>query len=156
MMSRTTKSELAAELVTAYRANTAQEAAFDALAAERLGIGVTDLKCLDLVESRGGLTAGELAEASGLTTGAITGVLDRLERAGLLRRVRDARDRRKVNVAVTDEHYARTEWIWRPVYEDWQRLLTTRFTTRELEVIVAFLTETTELGRRHAERLRGA
>jgi DNA-binding MarR family transcriptional regulator len=56
---------------------------------------------LNIVESRGGLTAGELATAAGLTTGAITGVIDRLERAGYARRVRDSRDRRKISLEVT-------------------------------------------------------
>jgi DNA-binding MarR family transcriptional regulator len=154
-MTRETEAARVDELIAAYRESTSQDAAFDALAAERLGIGLTDLKCLALVESSGGLTAGRLADLSGLTTGAVTGVLDRLERAGLVRRVRDDGDRRKVNVAVTQEHYERSEPIWRPLYEDWHALLASRFTTHELAVITSFLTATTELGRRHASRLRG-
>src|SRR5258706_15395621 len=62
--------------------------------AERLGMNSTDLECLDHI-SRGPLTAGRLAELTGLTTGAITGVIDRLERAGLARGERGAHDRRK-------------------------------------------------------------
>ncbi|MBA2293811.1 MAG: MarR family transcriptional regulator [Actinobacteria bacterium] len=82
-------------VIAAYCVNTSQDGAFDALAAEQLGVSLTDLRCLDIVESRGGLTAGELATASGLTTGAVTAVVDRLERAGLARRIRDELDRRK-------------------------------------------------------------
>jgi DNA-binding MarR family transcriptional regulator len=66
--------------------------------AERLGINSTDLECLDFIVLRGPLSAGELAVATGLTTGAITGVIDRLERAGFVRRDRHASDRRKVLV----------------------------------------------------------
>ena len=104
-MSRQNKTDQIEELIAAYRANSSQDGAFDALAAERLGISPTDLRCLDIVQGRGGVTAGELATASGLSTGAVTAVVDRLERAGLARRVRDESDRRKVNVEVTDRHY---------------------------------------------------
>ncbi len=84
-MSRDSKKELISQLIAAYRANTSQESAFDALAAEKLGLSLTDLRCLDLVQATGGMTAGELATSSGLTTGAVTAVIDRLERAGYVR-----------------------------------------------------------------------
>lgn len=64
--------------------------------AERLGLNATDLKCLDLARGEKTLTAGRLAELTGLTTAAITTILDRLEKAGFVRRERDASDRRKV------------------------------------------------------------
>lgn len=152
-MARKTKPELIDDLIAAYRANVAQDGAFDALAAERLGISRTDLGCLDIVQARGGAAPGELATASGLTTGAITGVLDRLERAGLVRREPDPGDRRRVNVVVTDEHYARSEEIWRPLMEDWQRLLAGR-SASELRATTQFLRATGALGARHAQRLR--
>ena len=57
--------------------------------ADRLGLNPTDHKCIDLMASAGSTTAGELAEATGLTTGAITGVIDRLEAAGFVRREDD-------------------------------------------------------------------
>jgi DNA-binding MarR family transcriptional regulator len=69
--------------------------------AERLGVSNTDLQCLDIIALRGPISAGDLARASGLTTGAITGLVDRLERAGLARRKADASDRRKVMLRVT-------------------------------------------------------
>ena len=68
--------------------------AFDALAARRLGVNTTDLHCLNILESRSGLTAGELALEAGLTSGAVTGVVDRLERAGYARRTADPRFQR--------------------------------------------------------------
>lgn len=72
---------------------------FSHTVAGRLGIASSDLECLDIVVLRGPVTAGELATATGLTTGAITGVIDRLEQAGFVRRTRDTADRRKVLVA---------------------------------------------------------
>ena len=67
--------------------------------ASQLGVSTTDLECLNLVAAGGDVTAGTLATGTGLTTGAITGAIDRLERAGLVERRRDDVDRRKVIVA---------------------------------------------------------
>jgi DNA-binding MarR family transcriptional regulator len=68
------------------------------VSAERIGINVTDLNCLNIVALTGPMTAGDLARATGLTTASITGVLDRLEQSGLVRRERDPKDRRRVIV----------------------------------------------------------
>ena len=69
--------------------------------AERMGLSGTDHKTFDLVIQSGGpMTAGRIAELTGLSTGAVTGVIDRLEKVGLVRRVRDPEDRRKVLVEV--------------------------------------------------------
>ena len=147
------KSELIADLIARYRSAANHDVAFDKLAADRLGVSVTDLHCLNIVESRHGVTAGELAGESGLTTGAVTAVIDRLERAGFARRVRDERDRRKVIVEVTDEFYARAGEIWGPVAAEWQATMADRFSAAELATIVAFLEQVDELGQRHAARL---
>ncbi|QJX00008.1 MarR family winged helix-turn-helix transcriptional regulator [Frigoriglobus tundricola] len=64
--------------------------------ADRLGMHATDHRCLELLARAGRMTAGELAEVTGLTTGAITGVIDRLEKAGFVQRVKDPEDRRRV------------------------------------------------------------
>jgi DNA-binding MarR family transcriptional regulator len=66
--------------------------------AEQIGLNITDHKCLDILNDRGAMTAGQLSEISGLTTGAVTGVIDRLERNGYVRRERDPNDRRCVIV----------------------------------------------------------
>jgi len=152
-MQAKSKAELVRDLIARYRAATNRDVAFDKLAAARLGVSVTDLHCLNIVESRHGLTAGELAVESGLTTGAVTAVIDRLERAGFARRVRDERDRRKVKVEVTDAFYARAADIWAPVAADWQAALSERFSVAELGTIAAFLAQVEELGERHAARL---
>src|SRR5262249_12256587 len=65
------------------------------VSAERIGINATDLNCLNILALSGHLTAGELARRTGLTTASITGVLDRLEDAGFVRRQRDSQDRRR-------------------------------------------------------------
>ena len=152
-MQAKSEKDLVGEVIARFRAATNRDAAFDKLAAARLGVSVTDLHCVNIVESRAGLTAGELAVESGLTTGAVTAVVDRLERAGYARRVRDEHDRRKVKVEVTDAFYARAGEIWGPVAADWQAALARRFTVAELATIAAFLAQVDELGQRHVERL---
>jgi DNA-binding MarR family transcriptional regulator len=149
------KRRLVEELIHEFRVCGNQDNAFDALAAERLGVNETDLHCLNIIEASGGLTAGELAAQSGLTNGAITGVLDRLERAGFAQRISDPDDRRRVHVEVTAEFYKRAERIWGPMAEDWQATLGKRFTKEELERMTDLLRVTAEIGRRHLERLRG-
>lgn len=69
---------------------------FHAAVSDRVGLSATEHKALDLLSRAGAITAGQLAELTGLTTGAITGLVDRLEKAGFVRRDRDPSDRRKV------------------------------------------------------------
>jgi DNA-binding MarR family transcriptional regulator len=117
-------------------------------------VNETDLHCLNIIENEGGFTAGELAAEAGLTTGEITGVVDRLERVGYARRVRDPGDRRKINVEVTPEFYERAGEIWGPLKADWDAVLASRFTAQQLDVVIDFLRSTNEVGRRHLERVR--
>ncbi|MBS1888247.1 MAG: MarR family transcriptional regulator [Actinobacteria bacterium] len=152
---RASKSELVARLIAAFRAAGTQDGAIEELAARRLGISAMDLRFLNAIENAGGLTAGELARAVGVTTGAVTGALDRLEGAGFARRAPDPADRRRVRVAVTPEFRARAESIWGPIAAEWQRRLAARFTAAELETIVAFLELTGEIGGAQVERLAG-
>ena len=103
-MSRTkTRAVLMQELEHAMRKASAQGTIFAAAVAERAGISSSDMDCMDFLNVEGSMTAGRLAELTGLTTGAITGVIDRLERAGFVRRERDESDRRKVFIAPVPE-----------------------------------------------------
>jgi DNA-binding MarR family transcriptional regulator len=76
--------------------------------ADRIGINATDLNCLNIVALTGRMTAGELARKTGLSTASITGVLDRLEEGGFVRRVRDPHDRRRVIVELAGRGCARS------------------------------------------------
>jgi DNA-binding MarR family transcriptional regulator len=154
MSPRRPKSELVNELVSEFRISGNQDSAFDNLAAERLGLNRTDLHCINIIENSGGLTAGELAAQAGLTTGAVTGVIDRLEGAGYARRVPDPADRRRVKLEATPRFYARADKIWGPMAADWGSSLAGRFTAEELERVIEFLRATNELSRKHLERLR--
>jgi DNA-binding MarR family transcriptional regulator len=150
---KTSKRELIDRVVSEFRASGNQDDAFDNLAARRLGVNRTDLHCLNAIENSGGLTAGQLATAAGLTSGAVTGVIDRLEEVGFARRVSDPEDRRRVKVEVTPEFYARADEIWAPVKADWESKIAGRFTLADLELIIEFLQLTTQIGKRHLDRL---
>lgn len=148
------KSALIDELIQEFRTTANQDDAFDAVAAARLGVSDTDMRCLNIIENSRGITAGELAMRSGLTAGAVTGVIDRLETRSYARRVPDPADRRRVRVEVTQGFYRAAERIWDPVAADWRATLSERFASDEIELIIAFLRSAGELGRRHLERLR--
>jgi DNA-binding MarR family transcriptional regulator len=152
--SRGSKQDVVEELIREFRASGNQDNAFDSLAAERLGVSETDLRCLNIIENSGGIGAGDLATQAGLTAGAVTGVIDRLEAAGYARRVPDRADRRRIRVNVTDDFYRSAARIWGPLAADWHSTLSRRFTMQELERITAFLRATNEVGRRHIDRLR--
>jgi DNA-binding MarR family transcriptional regulator len=153
MSRRPTKQTKIDDIVDEFRVSGNQDRAFDNLAAQRLGVNLTDLHCLNIIERRGSVTAGELATDAGLTSGAITGVIDRLERAGYARRERDPNDRRRVGVEVTPAFYAAAGGIWGPVKQDWDDALKRRFTGDQLDVVVAFLRATNTITRRHIERM---
>ena len=151
---RRQKKELVGELISEFRAAGNQDSAFDNLAAELLGVNRTDLHCLNIIQNAGGLTAGELAAEAGLTSGAVTGVIDRLERVGFARRATDPEDRRRVKVEVTPKFYERANRIWGPLAADWERSLSDGFTAEQLERVIEFLRTTNEVGRKHMERVR--
>src|SRR5919108_6051508 len=107
-LSRTkSRAALMQELEEAMRRSSAQGVLYGQAVANVAGISGSDLECLDFLILEGRVTAGRLAEVTGLTTGAITGVVDRLEKAGFVRRERDEADRRKVFIVVVPEAAAR-------------------------------------------------
>jgi len=148
------KNDLIEKLIREFRTSSNQDDAFDSLAAECLGVSESDLRCLNIVENNGGISAGELAVEAGLTAGAVTGVIDRLEKIGYARRTPDPNDRRRVRVDVTPTFYRAAEPLWGPMAAEWQSMLARRFTIEELERITAFLRATNDLARRHLDRLR--
>jgi predicted transcriptional regulator len=92
------RAELLSELATEWRRLGSELVLLTQAISDRLGVNGTDLQCLGVLTSAGAMTAGELAERTGLTTGAVTGVIDRLEKAALASRERDPEDRRRVIV----------------------------------------------------------
>jgi DNA-binding MarR family transcriptional regulator len=124
-------------------------------AADRIGINATDLNCLNILSFRGQLTAGELARETGLTTASITGVVDRLEEAGYVRRERDTKDRRRVVVhLILDKALRDVAPLFLPMLREWQ-VLVTDYTDDELRLIVEFYGRMEQVFRDHVIRLRG-
>lgn len=121
--------------------------------AERLGLGPTDHKCLDLIRERGAMTGSELAALTGLTSGAITGVVARLERAVYLRRSPDPHDGRKQILSPTPERLRDIADVFGPIREDAAALLE-GFDAHQLSAIAEFLASSTDLIYRHAAMLR--
>jgi DNA-binding MarR family transcriptional regulator len=121
--------------------------------AEGIGLGPTDHKCLDLLRERGSLTASQLAGITGLTTGAVTGVVARLEAAGFVRREPDPTDGRKQNLFPSEERAADIHAQLGPIRADMAELLD-GFDPHQVQGITEFLARATELTYRHIALLR--
>ena len=130
----------------------ADQELFDSTVIELAGLNRTDWRCLDILGTRGPMTAGQLAAAVRLTTGAVTSVLDRLEAAGLVRRIRDTQDRRRVIVEVTDELARQGAPVYGPLIADAAEAHAV-FDVDELEVITRFIQIERELLAKHTERI---
>ncbi len=102
---------------------------FEGGLAKKLKLSRTDMRCLDLIGRLGPITAGHLAEEAGLTTGAVTFILDRLEAAGMVTRRRDTEDRRRVWVEIVPEAQDTLQDLQRPVAEEMRRV-SQRFAAR--------------------------
>jgi DNA-binding MarR family transcriptional regulator len=122
--------------------------------AQSIGLNATDTKCVDLILSgeEGSVTAGWLSEATGLTTGAITHILDRLEKLQVIERVRDTRDRRKIFVRVRPESLL-------PVYPKYEEIgkayleLAERYDDHDLRVICDYMERACEVSKAQLARL---
>lgn len=87
--------------------------------ASKIGLSASEFETIDIIRNRQPITAGELARACGLTTGAITGLVDRLQRKGFVTRRRDEQDRRRVYVETVDDHER-----WKVIRDGYQPLAT--------------------------------
>jgi DNA-binding MarR family transcriptional regulator len=119
----------------------------------QLGLSATDHKCMGLLCEHGPLSAGDIAQITGLTTGAVTGILDRLEQAEYVRRVRNPRDARSViakpiNTAMFLE---RIGTLLEPLRQR-MRSLVEGYSENELRLVLHFLDEAVRVS--HAETLR--
>lgn len=113
--------------------------------ARKAGFTGTEHKYLGFFLQKGSLTAGELAKLTGLTTGAVTGIIDRFERKNLVKRHFDTTDRRKV-IIVPDAEKIRA--LFEPYYKEFQaetdNLIAT-FSSKEIEIIESYLAKSLAL-----------
>jgi len=126
------------------------------VSADRIGINATDLNCLNIVALTGHMTAGELARQTGLSSASITGVLDRLEEGGFVRRVRDPHDRRRVIVELGGGPGLREIGpTFAPVVKAW-RATAADYSDDELRLLLEFQGKLEEIMRGQLARLRGS
>ena len=132
--------ELIGAMIQEARRMSTRTVVFHAAIAERLGLNPSDLKCADLIwNETGPVTAGRLAETTGLSTGAITGVVDRLEKAGFLERVPDPKDRRRVVIQGVKEGRAPDlRHLFIPMMEGMATLCES-YTSEQLTLILGFM-----------------
>jgi DNA-binding MarR family transcriptional regulator len=128
---------------------------FDQAVADALGLNRTDMRCLDVLEREGPISAGRLAEATGLSSGAMTTALDRLERVGYARRVRDEADRRRVLVEISPRAAKDANRVYVEHAEQAQRLYR-RYSQEQLELLLEFVREGRRFNEEHAMRVERA
>jgi DNA-binding MarR family transcriptional regulator len=126
---------------------------FDEAAAAFLGTNLTDLRCLGALYRDGPTTAGHLAKVAGITAGAVTAAIDRLQRLGYVQRLRDTPDRRQVRVELTALLIKRFEQIWAPLTRDSQDALR-QLTRPQLAMFRDVLDHNRQIQQEHADRLR--
>jgi DNA-binding MarR family transcriptional regulator len=148
------RAALLQELEEAMRRSSAQGVIFGQTVANVAGISGSDLECLDFLNLEGRVTAGRLAEVTGLTTGAITGVVDRLEKAGLVRRERDETDRRKVFIAIVPDNVAQIGRFYVPMQQAMHKLWST-YSEAELQLLLRFASESYKSVLEATEALKG-
>lgn len=124
---------------------------FEDAAAEYFGVNRTAMRCMDVLERAGRLSAGEIARQTGLSSGAVTALLDRLERAGWVRRLRDATDRRRILVELTEQAHRGAAEVYGPLAETLSEYET--YSDAELQLITSYIRRGSELLLEHAARI---
>lgn len=137
-------SSLQQDLLNELRQNSARAVMFHQFISEKLGLNATDHKCLDYINHAGSVTAGQLAQLTGLTTGAVTSVIDRLEQAGYVVRDKDPNDRRRVVVKPVPQGPDRISPMFESVMQSTLRILS-QYSERDLQLILDFIKQCNEM-----------
>jgi DNA-binding MarR family transcriptional regulator len=124
------------------------------LLADHIGMSSTDLECLDILELHGPITAGRLAELTGLATGSVTALVDRLEKVGWVRRAQDPRDRRRVIIHLVPEQVRVVFPHFAPLARAMAELFA-RYSDDELALILDFTARSNHVLSEENTRLRG-
>lgn len=150
-----TRAEMVEEFMRSISRMSTWTVMFHGAVAMRLGLNPTDLKCGGVLRETGPITAGELAELTGLTTGAITGVIDRLESAGFVRRAADPGDRRRVIIVPVENHERAEEMarIFGPLAQATIDDLVLHYSEEEMRVILKFISRAGDLMKEQTARL---
>ncbi|MFM9368703.1 MarR family transcriptional regulator [Streptomyces sp. Da 82-17] len=152
-MSRAERESRLGALEQELRNLTTSSVFFHQAVADQLKMSVLDLNCLNALVTQGPMTAGRLTEVNGVTTGAITGVVDRLEKAGFVRRDRDPNDRRRVIVTPLPNLEAQIFPLFAGLSEALSELAE-KYSDEELAVIVDFVRAAGPITHEQIARLR--
>jgi DNA-binding MarR family transcriptional regulator len=149
------REEIVQNIVDKFREMSTETVMFHQVLADELGLHISDHKCMDIIHRFGAMPAGRLGEMTGLTTGAITGMVDRLEKAGHLRRTNDPKDRRKTIVEpIRNKKLERKiEMIFIPLHERIHKVLCS-YSDSELTLLLDVMTELVNQTREESNRLR--
>ena len=151
-MSSRSRAEIEAATIDTIRGWQTDQDMFDEAVATYAGINRTDFRCLDILDRGGRMTAGQLASAARLTSGAVTAVLDHLEAAGFVRRVRDPGDRRRVLIEVMPDLLAQSMTVYGPIIEEGNRVMAT-YSDEQLEAILDFMVRSRDMLARNTTRV---
>ena len=123
--------------------------------ASRIGLSATEFEAMDIITRYQPLTAGRLADYCGLTTGAITGLVDRLERAGFVKRERDSQDRRRVFIRPIEnaERSQKVRLLYGPIAESFRTIIT-RYSPEETQLLITLHNELNEMTEKAISELR--
>lgn len=149
-----TRAELLQALTDQSRRLSTRTVLFHAMIAARLGLHTTDHKCLDIVNEHGQVTAGQLADLTGLTTGAITAAIDRLEIARLAKREFDPNDRRKVIIKVRPDRMPEIRKLFESYLKKPLQKVLSRYTNDQLTVIRDYITDLIEMHEESSRNLK--
>jgi DNA-binding MarR family transcriptional regulator len=146
--------QLFSELNRETRLNSSLSVLFSQAVADELGVHTTDIETLDLLHLLGPMTAGHLSEVTGLSTGATTRLIDRLERQGFARRTTDQSDRRRVVVEATTDNTERVLPLFAAMGKRLGELWAS-YDAGELAVVLDFMKKTNAILAEENARLRG-
>jgi DNA-binding MarR family transcriptional regulator len=148
------KREVFDQLLAEVRGSQNATARFDQAVADAAGLNRTDMRIIDALDQEGPVPAGRLAEVTGLSSGAMTTALDRLERAGYARRARDTGDRRRVLVELTEQSQTVHEFY--AEHAAYAERLYQRHSLEQLELMLQMFRESREFNERRAAELETA
>jgi DNA-binding MarR family transcriptional regulator len=147
------RKERIAHLVTGARDFTIGTVLFHHAVGDILGVNVTDMECLALIVYRGLATPSEISRYTGLTSGATTAMLDRLERSRLIARRPNPRDRRGIHIALTKGAAKRLTALFGSLRKAGRRLAAT-YSDEELDLLADFLREIAAVLQEEREKLQ--
>src|SRR5262245_31842329 len=147
------KGDLVAQVIRGGREFSIGTVLFHQAVGQRLGVNVTDMKCLDIMILKGSTSPTELAEHTGLSSGATTAMIDRLEKAGLIERHRHPKDRRGITLVLTKQAMRKLPFLFESMGKA-MTVLVSGYSRKDLEVLSDFFAKVGRLWREERQELQ--